>query len=252
MFAIGWLAAAKGKRSGLLAAGCALSLLLLKSVLTWKPVWEAVLFPWPAYIYLQEYWLYLIGLWFFGISIPQLSVRWNQYVVGAVAAAVLLAGLESTWWMVHPEIHGEARTATSDHHYRQTTFYTCAPSSCVSALSYAGVATTEREMANLCLTHDSGTSVFNIYRGLTMKLAGTSWRCSVVNRTVDQLMVSGMIAVITELPGYHAIAIHGQGTSLEVQDPMLLKPVQWTPAQLHDHMDGMVAVIIEPVSTPVQ
>jgi hypothetical protein len=149
--------------------------------------------------------------------------------------------------MIAPEMHGEERGAGANHHYHQTTFFTCAPSSCVSALSYAGIATTEREMATLCLTHDTGTTVFNTYRGLALKLQGSTWRCRVVRRSATDLLVAGTTAVITELPGFHAIAVRGLGDAVEVQDPMLLKPVRWTLAQLMEHYDGPVAVVLEPI-----
>jgi hypothetical protein len=246
VFASGWLAGTHGRRVGLVSAGCALAFLLLKMVMSWEPVWEAAVFPWPAYIYLQGYWLYLIGLLFFGAAVPQLSVRWNRAVVCAVAASVFGAGIDATSWMIDPGIHGELKSADERHHYRQTTFYTCAPSACVSALSYAGIPSTEREMADLCLTHDTGTTVFNTYRGLSLKLVGTRWRCRVVNRSVEQLIVGGTIAVVTELPGYHAIALYGQGSGVEVQDPMLLAPAIWTPVQLHEHLDGTVVIVVEP------
>ena len=245
LFAGGWLAAARGPRAALAAATAALALLLIKMVLAWEPVWEAALFPWPAYIFLQGFAIFLIGLLFFGIAMPQLQVAWNRIVVGLLAASVLGYAGYVNLWMVAPEIHGEERGADPDHHYHQTTFHTCAPSSCVSALSYAGIASTEREMSALCLTHDSGTTVFNTYRGLALKLQGSAWRCRVVRRSAADLLVPGTTAVITELPGFHAITVRGLGDAVEVQDPMLQKPVRWSLAQLVEHYDGPVAVVIE-------
>ena len=95
-------------------------------------------------------------------------------------------------------------------------------------------------------THDEGTTVFNSYRGLTLKLQGSAWRCRVVHRSTPDLLVPGTTAVTTELPGFHAIAVRGLGDAVEVQDPMLQKPVRWSLAQLVEHYDGPVAVILEP------
>jgi hypothetical protein len=248
LFAGGWLATARGQRAALAAAITAFALLLAKMVLAWEPVWEAALFPWPAYIFLQGFAIFLIGLLFFGIAMPQLKVAWNRVLVGLLAAGVLAYAAYANLWMVAPEVHGEERGADAAHHYHQTTFHTCAPSSCVSALSYVGVAATEREMSALCLTHDDGTTVFNTYRGLTLKLLGTPWRCRVVRRSAAELLTTGTTAVITELPGFHAIATCGLGGAVEVQDPLLQKPVRWTLAQLVEHYDGPVAVVIEPVT----
>src|SRR4051812_28959610 len=73
-FSFGWACARMGRRWALAGAGVALALLLTKYALGWKPVWEAALFPWPWYVYLQGYWIYLVGLLFFGLAVPQLPV----------------------------------------------------------------------------------------------------------------------------------------------------------------------------------
>jgi hypothetical protein len=149
--------------------------------------------------------------------------------------------------MVAPESHGELQGAGADHHYQQTTNYTCAPSACVSALSYVGVQASEREMATLCLTHEVGTTVFNTYRGLSLRLVGTAYRARIVNRSVEDLAEAGVTAVVTELPGYHAIAVHGEGGSVTAQDPKVRRPLSWSIAQLKEHYYGTVAVVIEPI-----
>jgi hypothetical protein len=246
LFALGWWCASRSRRWAIAISVTALGLLTAKMVLTWEPVWEATLFPWLGYAFLQSCLLSMIGLLFFGLAIAQLPVRWNRLVVGAVAAVIAVQGVCSSWWMVAPEIHGELLEADADHHYQQTTNYTCAPSACVSALSYVAVPASEQEMAGLCLTHDEGTTVFNTYRGLSLKLVGMPYRARIVNRTVDELMQPGVTAVVTELPGYHAIAVHGEGGRVTAQDPKMRWPLTWTMAQLREHYDGPVAVVIEP------
>jgi hypothetical protein len=247
MFAAGWWCASRGRRWALATSAAALALLLAKAVLSCEPVWEAALFPWLGYAFLQGCLLSIIGLLFFGLAMAQLPLRWNKAVVGAVAAAVFIAGGCDSWWMVAPEAHGESAGAGADHHCEQTTNYTCAPSACVSALSYVAVQASEREMAALCLTHDVGTTVFNTYRGLSLRLAGTAYRARIVNRSVEELAQAGVTAVVTEQPGYHAIAIHGEGGSVTAQDPKVRHPLTWSSAQFREHYYGTVAVVIEPL-----
>lgn len=59
----------------------------------------------------------------------------------------------------------------------QTTKHTCSAASAATALRHAGVATTEAEMARLCLTRQ-GTHWMGLYRGLSQKLP-SAWRIEV-------------------------------------------------------------------------
>ena len=56
----------------------------------------------------------------------------------------------------------------------QTTDYTCSPACAATLLKKYGIAATEQEMAELCLTR-RGTSWQGLYRGLKLKTAGTDW-----------------------------------------------------------------------------
>jgi hypothetical protein len=64
-----------GRRAAPWLAGMLTLALVLKSLLTWKPAWEAALFPWPDYIYLQGYWMTAIALAAFGTGLCRL---WRQ------------------------------------------------------------------------------------------------------------------------------------------------------------------------------
>jgi hypothetical protein len=91
------------------------------------------------------------------------------------------------------------------------------------------------------------TTVFNTYRGLSLRLAGTPYRARIVDRSADELALAGVTAVVTELPGYHAIAVHGEGGTVTAQDPKARRPLTWSIAQLREHFYGTVAVVIEPI-----
>lgn len=68
----------------------------------------------------------------------------------------------------------------------QTTERTCSPACAATLLRRHGIAATEQEMAELCLTR-TGTSWQGLYRGLKHKTAGTAWDVQVVSGSAEEL-----------------------------------------------------------------
>jgi predicted double-glycine peptidase len=68
----------------------------------------------------------------------------------------------------------------------QTTEFTCSAASAATLLSEHGIAASEREMAELCLTR-RGTSWLGLYRGLKLKTEGTPWKVEIVRCTAADL-----------------------------------------------------------------
>jgi Peptidase C39 family len=71
----------------------------------------------------------------------------------------------------------------------QTTQATCSAASAATLLRVYDIATTEQEMAELCVTRQ-GTSWWGLYRGLKLKTAGTKWDVQVVSGTASELQAS--------------------------------------------------------------
>lgn len=71
----------------------------------------------------------------------------------------------------------------------QTTRFTCSPACAATLLKRHGIAATEQEMAELCLTR-RGTSWQGLYRGLKLKTAGTPWDVEVCQQPVDCVLRS--------------------------------------------------------------
>jgi hypothetical protein len=69
----------------------------------------------------------------------------------------------------------------------QTTAKTCTPACAATLLRKHGIYTTEREMADLCLTR-SGTTWQGLYRGLKIKTAGTPWDVEVLDCDASRIM----------------------------------------------------------------
>jgi hypothetical protein len=67
---------------------------------------------------------------------------------------------------------------------QQTTPYTCSAAAAATLLHLHGIAATEQEMAELCLTRH-GTSWLGLYRGLKLKTQGTDWDVEVVRCSAE-------------------------------------------------------------------
>ncbi|HEX3135446.1 MAG TPA: C39 family peptidase [Planctomycetota bacterium] len=246
VFALAWLAARRGQRWRLIGAGVVLALVIAKSVLTWMPVWEATCFPFAGYIYLQSFVMPIVMMAFFGIAAPQLAVPWNRVVVGLLALGFYLQlGFVGNWWMVSRPVIGTERTPDAAHHLRQSTPYTCAPSAAAMAVSYVGIAVSERTMADRCLTvPEGGTTRFNTYRGLILTLEGTPWRARMVHAEVADLCRQDQVTVIDFPDLRHAITTVGTGDGVTLHDPLQPRPLPLSREDLTERYGG-VAILIE-------
>jgi len=70
----------------------------------------------------------------------------------------------------------------------QTTRVTCSPAAAATLLRQHGIAASEQEMAELCLTRH-GTSWQGLYRGLKLKTAGTKWDVELRAMSADELLM---------------------------------------------------------------
>jgi hypothetical protein len=68
----------------------------------------------------------------------------------------------------------------------QTTQFTCSAASAATLLQAHGMAASEQEMAELCLTR-RGTNWLGLYRGLKLKTQGTKWDVEVVRCSADEV-----------------------------------------------------------------
>lgn len=241
--ATAWLGRGR-KRVALDGAGLLLALIVLFVWLRYDPALEARLFPFTWYVYIQNYWIFLIASLFFGLCISQLPVRWNQLVVAAAAIGFIGYGAMELSWIGWPEVHGADTGADARGHCRQSTGYTCVPAACVSAARHVGFDITEREMARLCLTSAYGTSLFNVFRGLKLALTSARYRVTMKPLATEDLLVKGRVTVIIWESCSHAICCVGDGKRALVHDPLVDEPRFWSP-EILDSRYGGVAVVAE-------
>jgi len=88
----------------------------------------------------------------------------------------------------------------------QTTDSTCSAACAAGLLRLHGIAATEREMAELCLTR-RGTHWLGVYRGLKLKTAGTEWDVVAERLSVPQILAS------ESTPGVLSLSLHGWAAS---------------------------------------
>ena len=88
----------------------------------------------------------------------------------------------------------------------QTTETTCSAACAAGLLRLHGIAATEREMADLCLTR-RGTHWLGVYRGLKLKTAGTEWDVVAERLTIPEILSAG------NTPGVLSLSLHGWAAS---------------------------------------
>ncbi|MEK7485586.1 MAG: cysteine peptidase family C39 domain-containing protein [Planctomycetota bacterium] len=244
-FAFGWFLGNPSRKFSKKWIGkfAILSLLLIlgKFVLLIKPAWEAQYFSYTIYLYFQSYWIYPPIFFFFGLVIPQFPLRWNRYFLLTIAFLFFLFSLEKESWRVcPPSFYDSARTADAKHHCHQSTLFTCAPSVCVALLSSYQIASTEGEMARLCGTTSSGSSILGIYRGLWFKLRGSPLRVRFKECSFSDLVRNSSPVVLAGMG--HAVVVTVKPDQVLLNDPKMLTPIPMTLKQFEEgkYFEGLV------------
>ena len=165
------------------AAAGTLALLFLFIGLAWDRVWLAQAIPLPNLVVL-------------GNAFPVLTVMlaaniWRRVTLSArrqtiVLAALAATGLLTVFWPVAGRAPQCGDDWLPDGTCLQTTRFTCSAACAATLLRAHGIAATEQEMADLCLTR-RGTTWMGLFRGLKKKTAGTPWDVTVAECSVDDL-----------------------------------------------------------------
>lgn len=152
---------------------------------------------------------------------------------GLTVAGLLLAGV----LVVLFPLMGEAPrcgNVWSEGICLQTTKQTCSAASAATLLKMHGIAATEQEMAELCLTR-RGTNWMGLYRGLKKKTAGTEWDVEVFTGTASELHTLNSPAILSV------------GLEREAQaDRLYQAELGWRPGQRHSVvLLGFVTDLVE-------
>ncbi|MBI5366453.1 MAG: hypothetical protein HZA54_05420 [Planctomycetes bacterium] len=177
LFAAGWLAARRLPRRGVLGAALAVAGAMTgQYLLTWRPdLMDAWL---PAdFVYFELTGLAPPSGFLLGAAAALVPSRFAQRGLALLAVVLgIQTGLSGAWVLGDPGVTREA-TFVREVVCRQTTDWTCGAAALVSQLRANGIASTEAEMAKLCLTsREKGVTTLRLAFGLRRKLAGTAWR----------------------------------------------------------------------------
>lgn len=206
----------------------------------WDQIWLSQLLPTSALVMLGN-WFPILASALAGIvsRMPELPA-WRR---GLATAGMLLSALLA---LTFPLI---GKTPDCSHVWRdniclQTTPYSCSAASAATLLNHYGIAATEAEMAELCLTNSlsRGTSWQGLYRGLVLKTCGTPWRVEVIqSQRLSPKSLDGAPAILVA-------CLPLEGSNL---NPIYRDACGWVPGQAHavvylGEFDSSTAIIGDP------
>ncbi len=189
--------------------------------LGWDQVWLSRFIPSSALIVWGN-WFGLFAAALAGVVVRVSSIPgWRR---GIAAAGVMGAGVYST---VFPVIGTapECLNRWQGSICLQSTAFTCSAASAATLLRAHGIETTEQEMAQLCLTGygRKGTSWQGLFRGLSLKTAGSPWKVEIFETESTQL---------DELQARPALLVACLPDDKKV-DPFYHEDGGWIPGQTH-------------------
>ena len=104
----------------------------------------------------------------------------------------------------------------------QSSSSSCGAAAAATLLRAPGIAATEAEMADLCLTRRQGTTLHGLYRGLRLKTSGTPWRVEIL--TSPQALRTSATPVLLNV---------GLPRATANLDPRYERDWGWTPGSSH-------------------
>lgn len=145
---------------------------------------------------------------------PLLELRWQSGTS---------SGIPRLLCFIPPEVPACEDNWTDIGICLQTTPATCTPACAATLLKIHGIATTEGEMARLCLTSSQGTNWVGLYRGLKLKTRGTQLDVAVLSGSAEDLLKN--------LPGPCIISV---GLPLDTRsDSFYRTKWVWNPGEEH-------------------
>lgn len=173
MTAAGVAAARRSRNAATGLVASMLFLILAKVGIGWLSEGEARFLPWDWYPLLENWWFLFPAMAIFGVAMGlfhRSMWRRDALLVGAGLLIVRCAAIGGALGRPSDLIG----TVDPQGTCRQTSGYSCSAASAAMLLHRHGIAATEREMAELCVTMNGGiagggTSASGLMRGLRLK-----------------------------------------------------------------------------------
>lgn len=137
----------------------------------WDNIWITKFLPYSNVV--------ILGNWFPILAGLLAGIAWHRVPGHPARKAFSVAALmvAAAYAMAFPVL-GEPPDCDNEWKHGvclQTSPKTCSPAAAATLLSVYGIAASEQEMAELCLTRD-GTTWAGLYHGLCVKTEGTEWK----------------------------------------------------------------------------
>jgi hypothetical protein len=159
----------------------------------WGQLWIVEWIPLPSVVILANWFPLLLG-----VLAAVLWQRMQSHTIPRRIPIQLLLVSATIWSEIYviprapPECRDEWIEPTPEMPFRiclQTTKYTCSAASAATILHALGVPSSEKEMAELCLTGE-GTTWLGLYHGLSIRLQGTGFGVEFFEGSLAELDVS--------------------------------------------------------------
>jgi predicted double-glycine peptidase len=177
MAAGGTLAIRRSQKLATALVAVMLALILLKTAVATVPAGEPRVFPWDWYPLVEGWWFLFPAMFIFGAGILLVwKSAWKRDAL-LVVAGVLLVFCGAYALLMDRSHHELTGTVNAKGVCHQTSGYSCSAASAVMLLDRHGIASTEKEMAELCCTRAgnsrvAGTTESGLMRGLRLKVGG--------------------------------------------------------------------------------
>lgn len=229
--AAGILAARTSKRAATITIGAMTTLLLAKVALAYTPAAEPSLIPWNGYALIERWWFLFPGMVVFGAAITLFRDSiWKRDGLLVGAGLLLIYSATLGWVMSRPsDLMG---AVDRDGFCRQTSGYSCTAAAAVMLLHRHGIAATEREMAELCVTNNGGvagggTTESGLMRGLRLKLAGTK-EPRIVRPEFDAIPTPSIVGVrLNPWLSHSVVLLEVSPREVKVLDPLYGRGTLW-------------------------
>ena len=179
-----------------------------------------------------------------------IAIRWQRYAVAIALSGICLMQAYGPIFGSPPPMR-PSRITQGVH--RQSTLSTCSAAAAATLLGDRGIATTETEMAGLCLTRSRGTLQVGLYRGLRLKMPDA--KVQFLNGNFDRVLnAQGPVLVGIGLGddaafGWqrvgHSVVVFGRtgDGNLDIGDPMSGRYTM-TPHELRQRWTGQALQVI--------
>ena len=194
----------------------------------WGQLWIVEWIPLPSVVILANWFPVLLGM-----LAAILWLRMQSYSIPRRVPIQLLLVGATVWSEIYvipqkpPKCGNEWIEPTAEIPFRiclQTTPYTCSAASAATMLHSLGIPSSEKEMAELCLTGE-GTTWLGLYHGLSIRLQGSGFRVEFFEGNLADLDVA-----TAEFPVLLCCRLSSE---VDIANPNYREDAGWKPGVAH-------------------